>query len=128
MKIDWHKTKGLLQKLQQPLVNVRLFGLAMWLRDDNHRSGGSRTWYGTRRRMWRRTRRRMWRRTRRRRATDNGRIAVAVVVMVVVMAADSGEGQGSDNQQGEDFTHGHVSFCYDGKITGGFAFVFFRCL
>ena len=54
-------------------------------------------------------------RTRRRRTVDDGRVAVAVMVVVVMVAADGGEGQGSDNQQGEDFTHGHVSL-FDGGI------------
>jgi hypothetical protein len=37
-----------------------------------------------------------------------------MVMMVVVMAAEGGEGQGSDNQEGEELTHGHVSFCCGG--------------
>jgi hypothetical protein len=51
------------------------------------------------------------------------------MVMMVMMAADGGESQGSNDQQGEEFTHGHVSFFVMwGTITDGFAFDFFRCL
>jgi hypothetical protein len=49
-------------------------------------------------------------RTRRRRTFHDGRIAVmAIMMMMVVMAAEGCEGQSADNQQSEDFTHGHVS-------------------
>ena len=112
------------------------FELAMRLRrgDNDHRSGLARTrrqrmaWNGTRRRN--RTRRRARGRARRRGTRHDGRVGVftIMVMMVVVMAAEGGEGQGSDNQEGEELTHGHVSFCCGGTITDGFVFVFFRCL
>ena len=63
-------------------------------------------------------------RTRRRRTVDDGRVAVAVMV-VVVMAADGGEGQGSGDQQGEEFTHGHVSFLFWGNDNGWICFCVF---
>ena len=112
------------------------FELTMRLRrgDDDHRSGLARTRRqrmarnGTRRRN--RTRRRARGRARRRGTRHDGRVGVftIMVMMVVVMAAEGGEGQGAGNQQGEEFTHGHVSFCCGGTITDGFVFVFFRCL
>ena len=74
---------------------------------DDHRSGGSRTRRGARGGTWRGTHRR--------RAVDGGRVAAAMVMVMVVMAADGGEGQGSDNQQSEEFTHGHVSFLVMGE-------------
>jgi len=86
----------------------KLSGLPMrLLGDDDHRSGGSRTRGGT----WRGT----WSGTLRSRAVDGGRIVAAMVMMVVMMAADGGESQGSDNQQSEEFTHGHVSFFVMGE-------------
>lgn len=104
------------------------FELAMRLRrgDNDHRSGLART----RRWVRHRTRRGTWGGTRRRRTRHDGRVGVftIMVMMVVVMAAEGGEGQGAGNQQGEEFTHGHVSFCCGGTITDGFVFVFFRCL
>ncbi len=45
---------------------------------------------------------------RRGRTIDDCRVAFMMMV-VMVMATEGGEGQSSDNQQGEDFTHGHVS-------------------
>ena len=101
------------------LADAGLLGLAMRLRDDNHRSGLART-----RRQWAL---RLWSGTRRSRTGDDRRVVV-MMMMVVVMATDCGEGQGADNQQGEEFTHGHVSFCCGGMITVGFVFVFFHCL
>ncbi len=81
-----------------------------------------RLWYGT---AWHGTSRGVLRSG----TGDNGRIAFAVMVMMVMMAADGGESQGSNDQQGEEFTHGHVSFFVMwGTITDGFAFDFFRCL
>jgi hypothetical protein len=104
------------------------FELTMRLRrgNDDHRSGLART----RRWVRHRTRRGTWGGTRRRRTRHDGRVGVftIMVMMVVVMAAEGGEGQGAGNQQGEEFTHGHVSFCCGGTITDGFVFVFFRCL
>ena len=99
------------------LVDDGLFRLAMRLRDDDHRSGLART-----RRHRTLLRRRS--RTLRGRAGDNGRIAVAVMMMVM-MAADGGEGQGSDNQQGEEFTHGLVSFLLWGNDNGWICFLCF---
>ena len=87
----------------------------MRLRDDDHRSRLART--RLHRTRLHRTLLRRRSRTLRSRAGDNGRIAVAVMV-VVVMAADGGEGHGSDNQQGEEFTHGHVSFLFWGNDNG----------
>ena len=106
------------------LVNVRLFRLAMRLRDDDHRSRLART--RRHRTLLRRHRTLLRRRSRtlRSRAGDNGRIAVAVMV-VVVMAADGGEGQGSGDQQGEEFTHGHVSFLFWGNDNGWICFCVF---
>ena len=92
------------------------FELAMRLRrgDNDHRSGLART----RRWVRHRTRRGTWGGTRRRRTRHDGRVGVftimVMVMVVVVMAAEGGEGQGSDNQEGEELTHGHVSFCYGG--------------
>ena len=90
------------------------FELAMRLRrgDNDHRSGLART----RRWVRHRTRRGTWGGTRRRRTRHDGRVGVftIMVMMVVVMAAEGGEGQGSDNQEGEELTHGHVSFCCGG--------------
>lgn len=99
------------------------FELTMRLRNHDDRSGLARTRSGTLRRRTLRGG------TLRRRTVHDGRVAViTIVVMVVVMAANGGEGQGAGNQQGEEFTHGHVSFCCGGTITDGFVFVFFRCL
>ena len=83
--------------------------LTMWLRRRNHDdlSRLARTRSGTLR---------LRGRTRRRRTRHDGRVGVftIMVMMVVVMAAEGGEGQGSDNQEGEELTHGHVSFCCGG--------------
>ena len=97
------------------LADAGLFGLAMRLRDDNHRSGLART-----RRQWAL---RLWSGTRRRRTGDDRR--VVVMMMVMMMAAYGGEGQGADNQQGEEFTHGHVSFCCGGNDNGWIRFCVF---
>ena len=90
------------------------FELAMRLRrgDNDHRSGLART----RRWVRHRTRRGTWGGARRRRTRHDGRVGVftIMVMVVVVMAAEGGEGQGSDNQEGEELTHGHVSFCCGG--------------
>lgn len=94
-----------------------LFGLTMRLRDDDHRSGLGRTRHGALR--WRRSR------TLRSRAGDDGRIAVAVMMVMVMMAADGGESQSSDNHQGEEFTHGHVSFLFWGNDNGWICFCVF---
>ena len=109
------------------------FELAMRLRDNDHWSGLARTRRQRMARNWtrrrNRTRRRARGRARRRGTVHNGRVAVmAIVVIVVMMATEGREGQGAGNQQGEEFTHGHVSFCCGGTITDGFVFVFFRCL
>ena len=118
------------------LVAIGRVRLAMRLRrgNDDHGSGLARTRRLRMARNGTRRRNRTWRRARsraRRRGTrHDGRVGVftIMVMVVVVMAAEGGEGQGAGNQQGEEFTHGHVSFCCGGTITDGFVFVFFRCL
>lgn len=102
------------------------FELAMRLRDDDHRSGLART---RRQRMARngtRRRNRTRRRARRRGTRHDGRVGVftIMVMMVVVMAAEGREGQGAGNQQGEEFTHGHVSFLMVGGEDFDFSLVF----
>ena len=101
----------------------------MRLRDDDHRSGLARTRRqrmarnGTRRRNRTRRRARSW--TRRRGTVNNGRVAVmAIVVIVVMMATEGREGQSAGNQQGEEFTHGHVSFLMVGGEDFDFSLVF----
>lgn len=96
----------------------------MRLRDDDHRSGLARTRSGTLRSG---TRNRTLRGgTRRRGTVHNGRVGVftIMVMMVVVMAAEGGEGQSAGNQQGEEFTHGHVSFLMVGGEDFDFSLVF----
>lgn len=95
----------------------------MRLRDNDHWSGLARTRSGTLRSG---TRNRTLRGgTRRRGTVHNGRVAVmAIVVIVVMMAAEGGEGQGAGNQQGEEFTHGHVSFLMVGGEDFDFSLVF----
>ena len=88
----------------------------MRLGDDDHRARLARTRGGTLR---------LRSRTLRHGTVDGGRIAVAVMVVVMMMAADGRKGQGSGNQQGEEFTHGHVSFLLWGNVTVGLFFVFF---
>ena len=98
--------------------------------DDDHRSGLARTrrqrmaWNGTRRRN--RTRRRARGRARRRGTRHDGRVGVfTIMVMVVVMAAEGCESQSAGNQHGEEFTHGHVSFCCGGNDNGWIRFCVF---
>ena len=92
----------------------------MRLRDNDHRSGLARTRSGTRRRRTLRGG------TRRRGTRHDGRVGVftIMVMVVVVMAAEGGEGQGAGNQQGEEFTHGHVSFLMVGGEDFDFSLVF----